>query len=236
MLKSRHPRSNQIFMLVVVALASACAAPVGVEKISAREAQYELSRSVLSTGGLSESAQILLRRTNMEDAWKEDPAAVLADFHARLTRPVSIFTAELRASFLDDVAELTFQYATETGDRRYYLAAALYAWVYLFPSEDAPQRTTLERGIRLCADIYNRGLTLALTDPETGEVVLRDGEYELPFGTLQVDLDEESLQWGDRTLVRFASVADLAVTGLNNRYRLSGLGAPLAARVAETSD
>jgi triacylglycerol esterase/lipase EstA (alpha/beta hydrolase family) len=223
-------------LLLAVALLAACAAPVGVEKISAREAQRTLSHSVLSTGELSEGAQILLRRTDQEKAWKDDPAAVLAHLHSLLLRPVNIFMAELRASFLDDVAELTFFHATETGDRRYYLAAAMYAWLYLFPAEGEPQRSGLERGVRLCADIYNRGLTLALTDPETGEIVLRGGEYALPFGTLHVDLDETSLRWGDRELSRFASLADLSVRGLNNRHRLSGLGAPLAARVSASTD
>jgi len=223
-------------MVLLVAFVVGCAAPVGVEKISLREAQFEISRSAVSTGELSEGTRILLRRADKEEAWKKDPAAVLADFHSRLLRPVDIFTAELRASFLDDVAELNFQYATDTGDRRYYLAAAMYAWIYLFPTEDKPRRSHLERGFRRCADIYNRGLTLALTDPETDEIVLQSGEYALPFGTLHIDLDEESLRWGDRKLERFASMADLDVRGLNNRYRNSGLGAPLAARVSGSTD
>jgi pimeloyl-ACP methyl ester carboxylesterase len=75
-------------------------------------------------------------------------------------------------------------------------------------------------------------LTLALADPETGEIILHDGEHELPFGTLQIDFDEVGLHWGNLDLSSFASLADLSVRGLNNRYRTSGLGAPLAARVS----
>jgi pimeloyl-ACP methyl ester carboxylesterase len=213
-----------------------CAAPIGVEKISPKKAQREFSHSVLSTGKISADAWILLRRLNRDEEWKKEPSEVLAYLHAMLLRPVTPFTRDLRASFLDDLAELNFAHAMETKDQRYFLAAALYAWLHLFPAEGEPQPTPLERGIRLSADIYNRGLTLALTDPETGDVQLQDGEYALPFGTLEIDFDETSLRWGERKFSRFASLADLEVRGLNNRYRMAGLGAPLAAHVAATED
>jgi pimeloyl-ACP methyl ester carboxylesterase len=222
--------------ILVVAVLTACAAPVGVEKIGPRQAHREFGKNVLSTGKLSEDARILLRRTNQEEAWNEDPAEVLASLHSRLMLPADRFNIELRASVLDDLAELTFFHAKETDDRRYFLAAAMYAWLYLFPAEGQPRPAALNRGVRLSADIYNRGLTLALTDPESGDVLVQGGEYALPFGTLQIDLDESSLHWGDQKFSRFSSLADLRVRGLNNRYRLSGLGAPLAARILSEGD
>jgi len=224
------------FALLAVAVLAGCAAPIGVEKISSLQAQRAFNDSVLSTGKLSANAQILLRRMSQEEAWKDDPAEVLAYLHSRLLIPSTEFTAELRMSLVDDMAELAFAHATKSGDRRYYLAAAMYAWVYLFPEEGSPHPPPLDRGNRLSADIYNRGLTLALADPETGEILLQDGEYALPFGTLQIDFDETGLHWGDRELSSFASLADLRVKGLNNRYRMSGLGAPLAARISRASD
>jgi pimeloyl-ACP methyl ester carboxylesterase len=222
--------------ILVVAVLTACAAPIGVEKIGPRQAQREFGQNVLSTGKLSEDARILLRRTNQEEAWNEDPAEVLASLHSRLMLPVDRFNIELRASVLDDLAELTFFHAKETDDRRYFLASAMYAWLYLFPAEGQPRPAALNRGVRLSADIYNRGLTLALTDPESGDVLVQGGEYALPFGTLQIDLDESSLHWGDQEFSSFSSLADLRVRGLNNRYRLSGLGAPLAARILSEGD
>jgi len=226
----------RLSVTLTIAMLAACATPIGVEKISSRKAQQQFSQSVLSTGELSENARILLRRTSREEAWKDDPTEVLTYLHAFLMRPADEFTAELRASLMDDMAELTFAYATSSGDRRYYLAAAMYAWLYLFPEEGLPHAPPLDRGNRLSADIYNRGLTLALADPETGEVILHDGEYELPFGTLQIDFDEVGLHWGNLDLSSFASLADLSVRGLNNRYRNSGLGAPLAAQVSVASE
>jgi pimeloyl-ACP methyl ester carboxylesterase len=214
-------------------LLSACAAPIGVQKIPSHRAQRDFTRSVLSRGELSEKAQILLHRSNQEQAWKSDPVGVLADLHELVTsEPVSEFGLERRIRSLDSLAELAFAHANKTKDRRFYLAAALYAWVFLFPGDEEFAPNPWERGFRLSADIYNRGLTLAFTDPDSGEILLRDGDHELPFGTLRVDFDEESLVWGDRVLTSFSSLADLRVKGLNNRYRMSGIGAPLGARAS----
>ena len=52
---------------------------------------------------------------------------------------------------------------------------------------------------------------------------------ELPFGLLEVEFREEQLQWAGRQLEQFIPVAELQVEGLRNRYRMPGIGAPLAA-------
>jgi pimeloyl-ACP methyl ester carboxylesterase len=149
-----------------------------------------------------------------------------------IAEPVNVLSTQRRIRSLDSLAELAFAHAVQTKDRRYYLAAAMYAWFYMFPGDAGVGPDPWERGVRLSADLYNRGLTLAFTDPDSGKVLLRDGEYELPFGTLRVDFDEESLVWGDRVLTAFSSLADLRVKGMNNRYRISGIGAPLGARAS----
>jgi pimeloyl-ACP methyl ester carboxylesterase len=223
-------------VILTLLFACACAAPIGVQRISLRESQGALTANILSTGELSQKARILLRRSNNEQLWEVDPAAVIDLIHATLARPMNEYDSETRAGYLDVVAELCFAEGARTDDPRYYLAAALYAWVYLFPPSGEHGPAALDRGNRFAADLYNRGITLGFTDPETGEVVLRGGEYALPFGTLLVDLDEESLDWGARRLGGFTSVADLRVQGLLNRYRVSGLGAPLAARTFGTAE
>ena len=221
-----------IGLILAVGLVSGCAAPIGVKHISPRAAQRNLTENAVSSGKLSEKAKTVLRRTGHEDLWKEDPAAVLADLHTLLTQPLSDFDRELSTSVLDSVAELAFAHAARSGDSPYYLAAALYAWIYLFPDDQDYAPSPMDRGVRLAADIYNRSLALALFDRETGEVLLEDHVHPLPFGTLELDFDEFGLRMGTRELSRFISLADLEVRGLNNRYRRSGLGAPLAARIS----
>jgi len=68
-------------------------------------------------------------------------------------------------------------------------------------------------------------------------VELRGGTRPLPFGELTVELNPKWLRWGDRRLVNFVPVAELEVRGLRERYRRTGIGAPLAAGTAPfTSD
>ena len=236
--KRRAPGfSPLVFAVLGLVVLSACAAPIGVQKVSSHRAQQDLTGSVLSSGELSEKARNLLRRTNQEREWKTDPAGVLTILHESfISEPANAFSMDRRVRFLDSLAELAFAHAVESKDRRYYLAAAMYAWFYLFPGNVAAGPHPLERGVRLSADLYNRGLTLGLTDPDSGQIMLRDGDHPLPFGTLRVDFDEESLIWGDRVLSAFASLADLRVNGLNNRYRMSGLGAPLGARLSKPTE
>lgn len=225
-----------MLMVLLATLASGCAAPVGVTRVSPAAAERELNRSILTTGELSEKTHILLRRLDREEEWEDDPAGVLAHLHAALSKQATSFDIERRAGLLDSVAELAFAHALETGDRQDFLAAALYAWLYLFPEQEGiGSPPSLDRGVRLAARIYNRSLQMALTSPGTGEIVLEDAEYALPFGTLEVELDEDSRLWGNHELTRFASLADLRVRGLNNRYRISGIGVPLAGRLSDSA-
>jgi pimeloyl-ACP methyl ester carboxylesterase len=105
----------------------------------------------------------------------------------------------------------------------------VYAYAFLFPEDPTETPQGLDPRMRIAADLYNRGLTRGLGDPESGSVVLRGGLHELPFGSIEIELDERELRWGDYELVDFQASADLLVHGLRNRYRQPGVGAPLAA-------
>ena len=83
--------------------------------------------------------------------------------------------------------------------------------------------------LRTAADLYNWALTVSFASKDRVEVVPRGGTFELPFGRIEVAFDPAALRAGDRELVRFTPVAELAVDGLAMRYRWPGLGAPLAA-------
>ena len=63
------------------------------------------------------------------------------------------------------------------------------------------------------------------------EVMLRAGAYKLPFGTLNLYLNQKEFQWGEYRLVHFKQAAELGARGLRNRYRWPGIGAPLTAAI-----
>jgi hypothetical protein len=88
----------------------------------------------------------------------------------------------------------------------------------------------------LACDFYNRGLTSGFKLEDGSRVELSSGTFELPFGKLEVYFDQTSAQWHGRELINFAPVAELEVRGLRNRYRQSGIGAPLAASTVLTEN
>jgi pimeloyl-ACP methyl ester carboxylesterase len=120
-------------------------------------------------------------------------------------------------------------------DHAYYLAAAVYAYALLFPED--PQNAPLDPSdprLRLAYDLYNRGLAEGLASADGKEVILRSGQYLLPFGTLEIKSTTAELTWAGYPLEHFVPAANLEVRGLRNRYRQAGIGAPLAASLAET--
>jgi hypothetical protein len=75
----------------------------------------------------------------------------------------------------------------------------------------------------------HRALTLGLAAADGQHVDLREGDYPLPFGTLSISFDHTALRAGGFELTGFTPAAELHIEGLQNRYRESGIGSPLAA-------
>jgi pimeloyl-ACP methyl ester carboxylesterase len=82
----------------------------------------------------------------------------------------------------------------------------------------------------LAVDLYNAALVEAFRGEDPASIALAGGVYRLPFGELELDFPPEELQWAGRELLDLTPVAELEIHGIRNRYRLSGIGAPLAAR------
>ncbi|MFN7956531.1 MAG: alpha/beta hydrolase, partial [bacterium] len=115
-------------------------------------------------------------------------------------------------------------------DPPWFLAAALYAYAFLFPSDAALRPEPSDPRYRLALDLHNRGLAAGLVaDPDRHELDLSARRLRLPFGTLDMQSDAALFRWGASRLVRFEAVADYRVRGLRNRYRRPGIGAPVAA-------
>jgi hypothetical protein len=210
-------------LLALALLTSGCATPVGVQRADPRSVHRELTSNVLSTGELSGFAQNALRGGGLMQLAAADPKAALAAGHEFLTQGVASSNA------LFALSELAFKHASEGGGRPYYLASAVYAFAYLFPDGEDEVPSTFDPRHRWAVDLYNRALTRAFAAKDGTQVELRPGEYDLPFGRLEIAFDPADLVWGDLKLTEFAAAAELRVRGLRNRYRRPGLGAPLAA-------
>jgi len=209
----------------LLALAIGCGAPVVVKRVDAQTVARTLTRNALTVGRASQFTINVVYERGLVDRLNDDPEGALA---------------ELRADALADgepddmfaLAELSFLHAEDTGERSWDLAAAIYAWSYLFPEGTAPKPSPFDARFRIACDLYNRGITSGFKTPDGRWVDIRGGTYELPFGTLEVALDPSAYTWSGRTLSGFVPVAEMQVTGLPTRYRWPGLGAPLAAKTA----
>ena len=217
-------------------LAVGCATPVGVTQLNLQAGYRLQTESAISAAEPSEPSKTVLRRLGLLDRFEEQPDKVLAELHRGL-KPAG------DEDRLFALTELSFLHAQRSGDRGYFLASAVYAWALLFPGEAAGvQLQQSDPRLRLAYDFYNQGVaqglakptenTAGLTIDETLEVRLEPGTRTLPFGTMEVTLDESGLLWGGYRLERFVPTTTLGIRGLRNRYFHPGLGASLAASLA----
>ncbi len=216
--------------LALSLMLSACGTPVSVEHVDARTVQTELTSNALTTGKLSGPTQIVLRRLDLLSVYGEKPDVAIQ----ALTQIVASGAGYPDQLFA--LAEMAFLEAERTNSQPYFMASVIYAYAFLFPDKPENRPSPFDPRLRTAADLYNRALTRGLATADGLHVDLRAGEFPLPFGTLSVSFDQESMQWAGRRLTGFVSAAEMRIKGLQNRYRETGLGAPLAAELAPVTD
>lgn len=210
----------------VTLLAIGCVrSPVTVERASPDRVYQQLTANALSGDRPSTSSVQVLYRLSLGDRFDRDPPGALSALRAE-------WLADPSPSLLFALAELSFLYAHESGDRSHFLASAVYAIAFLAQSAKHGLASSLDPRFRLAADLYNRALAAGLASDDGEFVSLEPRLLELPFGTLDLGIVPEQFIWGGFRLVDFVPVADLEVRGLRNHYRDAGLGAPLAASLA----
>ena len=219
---TRPPR-RLVALAAALVLATACGNPVGVKRMDPVSVQRELTRSILTSDALSATTKNVLFQHDLVERWQDDPKGTIAALHEVVAK------GDARRNEVFALTELTYAYAEREGDRSYYRAAAVYAWLFFFPGNDDTQLRALDTRVRVAADLYNRSVAEGFLFGEERDFVPQDGSYEVPFGRLDVDFDPKELIRGTRRMTRFVPVADLDVEGLPTRYRWSGVGAPLAA-------
>jgi pimeloyl-ACP methyl ester carboxylesterase len=226
--KTTMRRSLRLLLLsCLLLLISACATPIGVAHVDTQSVYRSLTASVLSAGRPSASTEQVLVRNGLARRFHDNPEATLVALRGT--------GADLSRDRLFALAELSFVHAEATRQPAYYLAAAVYAYAFLFPETETDPGTSLspvDPRPRLAADLYNLGLTLGLSTSERDRVILAAGRQPLPFGTLTLAADPEQFVWGGYRMSGFIPVAEFKLRGLRNRYRQPGVGAPLAAELS----
>jgi pimeloyl-ACP methyl ester carboxylesterase len=210
-------------LLAGCVLAAGCAAPFGVRRASPEVVHRTLTANVVSTGELSNTTEIVLRRQSLTDLYAFDPATTLGILRTRL------LAGDLPADNLYALAELSFHCAANGGGKPYYLASAVYAYAFLFPTDPQAAPDPIDPRLNAAAALYDRALTEAFRSADGESVEVAAGTYSLPWGQIAIGFDDQQLRWGDRRLVNLFPAEDVEVVGFRNRYRQPGIGVPLAA-------
>jgi len=212
-----------IFLTVACLSVAACASPVVAVRVDPQTVYHELNRGAVASGEPSWPTRNVLRERGLLEDYEKRPEAALADLH----RAMVAASGDLDALFA--LAELSFLHGRAAAKREYHLAAAVYAWAFLFPEglQGAPGR--FDPRLRMAADVYNLAVVSGFASEDGSQVVPAAGAFDLPFGRIDVSFDRAALRAGDRELYDLVPTSELEVRGLGMRYRRPGLGASLAA-------
>jgi len=193
--------------------------------VSEQQVYRHLTKSVVSVGEPSAASEQFLQRLALRDYFRTHPAWTLAQLRSGLGGP-----DEHDRLFV--LAELSFRHAERSHDRSYHLAAALYAYAFLFPADPATAPDEYDPRLRMAVDLYNRAIANGLASgSDDGEVDLSPRRLALPFGTLDLASDPSRFTYGGYQLVHFVPLDDLEIRGMRNRYRTAGIGAALGAKI-----
>jgi pimeloyl-ACP methyl ester carboxylesterase len=216
-------RGVSVLAMVVTLVGAGCAVPVQTKPVGPDEVYTDLKQDVLLDGEPSVAARLALERAGLADAWNDDPATAIAALHEMATQ------SDTRER-LFGLAELCIYQGRRMTNQRWYLGAAVYAYLYLFGQADAPPPGPFDPRFRLAADLYSRGVAEAFRDPKTHEFVPRAGRFELPVGEIEITVPSGEVRIGDGKFDQFMSADEFAVEGVRARVRTAGIGAPLIAR------
>jgi pimeloyl-ACP methyl ester carboxylesterase len=225
-MKNRSPArhvGSALCCIIWLLLAAGCATPVGVERVDASTAQRQLTTNALTADELSPSARNVLRRWVLSDRYDDDPAGAIAALHTIVT------DGRGDEDEVITLAEMAYLYAEKTHQRPYFLAAAIYSFAFLFPERGLQPPSPYDPRFRLAADLYSLGIIHAFASVDDTTVEFKNGNYQLPFGWVDVAVNPSGFEWHNRRVVALTPVEEVAVRGLANRYRHPGIGAPLAA-------
>src|SRR5436309_7357160 len=226
--KSIRPRlaltlGQASLLLAVLLLAGACATPVGVTRVGTQSMYRTLTSNVISTDRPSQYSEQLLTRLGLGERFDEDPELVLA----ALRGPGEGLSRE----YLFVLSELSFYHAVKSRKPEYFLASAVYAWAFVLGRSDEARIASIDPRLRLATNLYNLGLAQGFEVGDEATVMLEPGSRKLPFGQIEISMDDQMLLWSGYRMTRFVSLGEFKVRGFLNRYRQAGIGAPLAAEL-----
>ena len=223
-------------LMLVVLAGSGCKSvtPIGADRTSTASVYRQTHDNPIGYGGISRETQQILHRFEQTEEFGETPDASLAVLRRKAveTRERGLLYALAELSYLEGDRVSKSVKAWDPRDARdYYLASAVYAWMFLFGDAEGPVPSAYDQRFRTACDLYNFGLGLALTARGGSEdaVKLVDQARPSPVGNIDIKFDASHFQYPMEKFDRFLVADQFVVRGLSMRNRQSGLGTPLMA-------
>jgi hypothetical protein len=205
-----------------LAVCAGCQAPIRTVHVGPEETYRIFDANALNSGSLSPDSKFVLNRFDFTEEYERNPVEVIKKLHA-------IMVAQPTRVGLFALAEISYLAAERGRASDGYLAAAVYAYHYLFGTEVATQPNPYGRSFRVACDLYNRGLLKALRSQEDDHFLFAPGNHELPVGHLEIRTDTSGFEWTEQVSDVYLPADDLRVIGLSSRRRDDGVGVPLIA-------
>jgi pimeloyl-ACP methyl ester carboxylesterase len=229
-------RGNRLIASLSIAgavlLLAGCAAPIGVKRVTVRQAYAQVDASALSTGKPSADTVSILHRYHLDLLAGSQPEEAVQQLHQK-----AVATGERDLLFalaeMSYVAGDSIHRSVKPWDQRdardYYLGAAMYAWLFLFGDAKGAPPTGFDRRFRDACDFYNFSLGLALTERRgtNGAVQLQNDRRRLPVGEVELQLDRTHFPQELAEFDQILLADQFRVRGLSVRNRRPGVGAPL---------
>ena len=218
---ARSKTRARFLLVAVLSFTVGCQKFVGVTRVSPEAAYRQVNANAIEDAVLSSSSREVLRRHDLYGAFLGNPASALETFHP-------IVCLDMDREYLFAAAEVAYLAGRARNEPWFYLASAVYAYVYLF--EGTPESTVnvYDPQLRIASELYNRSLEEFL-QPAIREGVRPEGGHKLPFGSMDIRVDRSGFPLSREEFHEFLPADRFKVQGLASRHRLHGLGVPFIA-------
>jgi pimeloyl-ACP methyl ester carboxylesterase len=210
-------------------LALGCSTGVKVRHVRNDWLWHDRRGNVLTTARLSFRSRQLLRRYDLDAAFRRDPDNTIQS----LDRMVRQHPDADMVFTLSELCYLTAQQRerlNKSEAMRMYLGAVAYAYFYLFDPSVTSPLNPFDPRFRLACDLYNQALAKCIRLAQRRSLKL-DDTLRLDFvqGAIDIKVTRYGFVWEPEDFGHFEFAADFGVDGLANHYHTYGLGVPLIA-------